>query len=382
MLLYYPDIEALKDTVICGQQVVYNSTSNLIRNTFTFEKVGKQANEKFREKAQFSLKDVKKATSEHTDDLIPLGKLVKLLENRNILAVKPASEGDSTREPIYFMPCVLRNAPPRELSICASSSDSDPAPLMLRYNCGYVPVGVFPAMITNLISQQVQGWKLIEEGLCKNRVQFHVGKDYDTLTLISRPRFLEFVISRSDKFRTPTHSLCVHIRSVIQSTLAAVTSCMNYHFSMAYKFGFECPTHPGREHLCVLAEETAEKMECLQNRKRVQPVNMEPCHRVWFVELEGVSPAVPTSISSASGLPGRTVNTTPYSAISCVVSVAFQPPLSLSLTITSTLTPPHSPKNHSPSVSARSLYNAIENSLCALYRHCTLLHSVSLSQAP
>ena len=71
---------------------------------------------------------------------------------------------------------------------------------------------------------------------------------------------------------------CVSTYAVLSSlTLTTVTSCMNYHFSMGYKFGFESPTHPGREHLCMLAEETAEKM---QNRKRVQPVDMEPCHRV------------------------------------------------------------------------------------------------------
>ena len=29
-------------------------------------------------------------------------------------------------------------------------------------------------MITNLVSQQLEDWEMIEEGLCKNRVQFHV----------------------------------------------------------------------------------------------------------------------------------------------------------------------------------------------------------------
>ena len=156
MLLYYPEIEALKDTVICDQQVVYDSTSNLIRNTFTFEKVGEKLSKQFKEKAQFSLKDVKKATSEHTDNLIPLGKLVKLLESRNVLTVIPptsSSAAETRQEPVYFMPCVLRNAKPGELSIRASSSDSDPAPLMLRYNCGYVPVGVFPVMIASSLSK-------------------------------------------------------------------------------------------------------------------------------------------------------------------------------------------------------------------------------------
>ena len=109
---------------------------------------------------------------------------------------------------------------------------------------------------------------MIEEGLCKNKVQFYVGKDYDRVTLISHPRYFEFVISRSEHFQTPTASLCSHVRDVIKTTLATVTSCMNYHFNMKYNFGFECPAHPGRKHLCILAEETATKMECLQNPKK------------------------------------------------------------------------------------------------------------------
>ena len=293
VFLYYPEVEALKDTVICDIQVVYDSTSNLIKSTFTFDRVGQMASEKFRLTGQFSLEDLTKATSNHTDGLIPLQKLVKLLEHRNILTPIPPSEDVCNQEPTYFMPCVLRSARAEDLRV-HTSSDSDPAPLMLRYDCGYIPVGVFPAMITNIFSQRQEGWKMIEEGLYKNKVQFFVGDDYDTVTLIAHPRYFEVVISRRENVRISTKSLCAHVRSVIQSTLATVTSCLNYHFSMGYKFWFECPTHPGREHLCMLARETSSCMECLENPRRPQPVALEPRHQVWFPE------GVVTSDNSAS----------------------------------------------------------------------------------
>ncbi len=142
------------------------------------------------------------------------------------------------------MPCVLQSARASKLKIHTSAED--PAPLMLHYQCGYVPVGVFPSMITNLVSQQLEGWKLIQKGLYKNRVRFYVGDDYDAITLISHPHFFEINISRTKGFVTPTASLCAHVCGVIQSTLDTVTSRMNYRFSMGYKFGFECP-HPPRE---------------------------------------------------------------------------------------------------------------------------------------
>ena len=122
VLLYYPDVEALKDTVICQMQVVFDSTSNIIKKTFTFDEVGQRASKEFREKGQFSLKDVKEATSSYTatDSLIPLEKLVMLLEHLSVLTPIPSTSSEDSRhtpELTYFMPCVLKSARASELSI-------------------------------------------------------------------------------------------------------------------------------------------------------------------------------------------------------------------------------------------------------------------------
>ena len=283
VLLYYPEVDALKGTVICDIQIVFDSATNLIRNTFTFDKVGKNLSVKFREKAQFSLRDVVKATSGHTQSLIPLENLVKLLEYLGILtAIPPSPSADVHLEPTYFMPCVLKSARASELNVTCIK-DSDPAPLILHYDCGYIPVGVFPSMITNLVSQQREDWNLIERRLYKNKVQFHVGQDCDTVTLMSHPRYFEIAVSRTAKFSTRTESLCANVRSVIQFTLSTVTSRMNYHFNMDYKFGFDCPIHPG-EHLCILAKPTARYMMCLQDPKKKEPVCLAdyPKSALWF----------------------------------------------------------------------------------------------------
>ena len=139
-------------------------------------------------------------------------------------------------------------------------------------------------MITNLVSQQREGWEMIERGIYKNRVQFKVGEDLDTVTLISHPRYFEIIISRSSNFRTPTELLCAPVRSTIESTLNTVTLHMNYHFSIGYKFAFECPIHPGREHFCVRSSISTRFMECLQDPKEKQsvPIADHPKLNVWF----------------------------------------------------------------------------------------------------
>ena len=282
LLLYYPELEALKDTVICDIQVVFDSASNLIKNTFTFNKVGPRVAENFSEKALFSQSDLERAAFNQTDNLLPLQNVVSLLEHLSILT--PSQPADSMQGPSYFMPCVLKSARAEDLAVIRS--DSDPAPLMLRYECGYVPVGVFPAMITNLVSQQRNiGWEIVEEGLRKNRVQFTVGKDFDTVTLISHPRFFEVVVTRNEDFEISTESLCSEVLNVVESTLNSVTSRMNYNFSMGYKFGFECPVHSATNHLCIVVDKTARRMRCLHNPK--QTPRLENCHSVWFALQNG-----------------------------------------------------------------------------------------------
>ena len=283
LLLYYPELEALKDTVICDIQIVFDSASNLIKSMFNFEIIKDHAAcQRFRETAQFSLCDVEMAVGSSTDNL-PLPKLVQLLEHLNILTPLPATKEQGMAKPIYFMPCVLKNATADELKV--ARSDSDPAPLMLHYECGYVPFGIFPAMITSLFSRQKElGWEMIYEGgmLRKNKVQFSVGRDDDMITLISRPRYFEITIARQtdcEDHQKSKSSLCSEILAEVEFTHHIVTSNMNYNFSMVYHYGFECPKHPTRDHICVVADKNALRMKCVTGRTTF-PLNKS--HSVWF----------------------------------------------------------------------------------------------------
>jgi len=247
--------------------------------------------DQFKKKGRFSIQDLQTAMAGRADDLFTLQELVKLLEHLNILTpFQPSAQElpagqDLPLAPEYFMPCVLQSARDSELAV--PCKPSDPAPLMLRYECGFMPMGVFPSMIANLVGQNRDGWKIIDTVLWKNKIRFRVGEDCDIVTLISHPCYFEIAISRSDGFQTPTESLCSHVRGVIQSTLSTVTSCMHHKFSMEYRFGFECPTHPGREHLCILEKETASHMKCL--KKKALFFRLKPCQEVWFASLKPVA---------------------------------------------------------------------------------------------
>ena len=254
VLMYFPKLPELKDTVICDTQVVYDSTTNLIVNTFKFGSVGMAASERFRETGQFSLEDLRRATASVSGDYIPLLKLVKLLEHLNIIApITPSLTSSKSCEVFYFMPCVLQNATHEELDKWwkSNSSPHSPAPLFIRYDCGFSLIGIFPAMIANLTGNE--SLQLVVDGIKKNRVQFRMmGGDYDTFTLISHPKYYAVHITREPDAKTPTHKVCSAVREMVESTLKVVTSKMNYSFCAEYHLSFECPSHPGRDHLCTV----------------------------------------------------------------------------------------------------------------------------------
>lgn len=284
--LYYPKI--LRDTLICDIQVVFDSASNLVKHIYALD--NQPAQKSFRERGQFSLKDIEKATSKYTDDLIPLEKLVKLLEHLGMLTIIP--QCDDIDCSVYFMPCILKSARDDQLEISCTCSESDPAPLIIYFKSGYLPMGIFPAMITKLTSDQFKNWDLIrdhEEGLWKNKIQFQIffEKYYYRVLLLSYTRFIKIAIPKSD-FEA-TESLCVHVRDVIECVVKEVTKTR-----MPYKFGFaeECPKSKKTDHLCLLKDKTALAMVCcLPTCGRA--AKLKPQHKMWFPQSSVANPLFP-----------------------------------------------------------------------------------------
>lgn len=140
-------------------------------------------------------------------------------------------------------------------------------------------------MIANLAGQE--SVEMIYEGIKKNLVQFRFGDDFDTVTLVSQPKYYAIRISRMPNPETPIHEVCKSTRKLIESTLETVTSHMNYSFHAEYQLAFECPSHPGREHLCVVksGQKSPHRMSCLRNMSNKQPMDMQCWHLIWFKEV-------------------------------------------------------------------------------------------------
>ena len=294
VLMYYPDVEELKDVVICDPQIVFDSVTELILNTFKFEAAGKAACDKFKQTGQFRFNDILKLSKKLKSGILPLPQLVKLLEHRNIIAhiSSPDSSTEEDGAPlskrpklasnvplrsnesvVYFIPAVLPSAQECELNM--SHNSVDPAPLLIRFKSGIIPVGVFCASIASLVARKDQlGWTLMEPqrpgnqcsySLYKNRVTFRVhiqGASYD-VTMISKPkRYAVHITLVRPPTRRPSHDICNHVLETVCHTLDHVISKMkhkqyltpsssNSSTQSPFELGFQCPLHPNEDHMAV-----------------------------------------------------------------------------------------------------------------------------------
>ena len=297
VMMYFPNIPELKDLVIIDVQVVYDSVTILIIKAMKFDEVGHKCADEFERTGQFELDRLIAATANVSGDYIPPQKLVALLEFLHIIARIDAfqipsplfsSIFSSNQKDTYIMPCILKNVSKGELdSMLKSMSQSDSvSPILVHYKCGFVPIGVFPAMIASLIANN--SFKLIKDGIKKNFVQFRFGKEHTLVALASQPKYYKICISRLPEVSSQLNEECITIRKSIETTFEKVSSRMNYGYFMDYQFAFNCPIHSESDHLCVVNREEVSPrvMHCLSNCNNPHPVQLKCCHQVWYTYEE------------------------------------------------------------------------------------------------
>ena len=291
VLMYFPNVPLLEDLVILDSQIVYDSVTFVVLRAMSFDNVNQACSEKFRETGQFVLKDLITAMNRVSGDFIPPIKLIALLKFLHIIAPIPDVDNSTTcrekQKEVYLMPCVLRTASKKDLDAIFN----DPgrplhvAPLMIRYKCGFVPLGIFPALVANLIPSK--SFRLVPRGMMKTKVQFHHQPQKTLVSFLCYPRFYAIVISKLSDSECEVRKECAAIRQQVVAALEHVGSHMNYGNFVDYQFAFECPTHPGKEHLCVVEEqsEVTKLMECLEFHDGRQPEKMGSAHTVWWCEV-------------------------------------------------------------------------------------------------
>ena len=151
-------------------------------------------------------------------------------------------------------------------------------PLIVTFQCGYCPKGLFGTLITYLINDEMQshfGWELDTELMYRDQVSFQVGP-YDIVTLRFLPTHLQISCCESNpelpRIDCPKESVCQEILQSVQKGIMSITRAMNY-FKAQHSFTFYCTSgtekcsrnpHPAKlmkykEQLCSLKCENLKK---------------------------------------------------------------------------------------------------------------------------
>ena len=263
-LIRYFQYDDVKDMVVIHPQFLFDKVTDLIVDTFTFKKVGKQKMIKFKQNGIFSWSEFEAVSSRRSTDIQPF-LLAKLLEKLRIAAPFQV-DGES----MYFFPCVLAHTLEDEYQQLMLTETSVPQ-LIVTFKCGYCPKGLAGALIKYLMANEMEScyaWEIDTNKIFRNQVSFHV-EPLDTIVLRITPTYLEIVcipdnFPNRDK-ECPLTDICTKVRKAVEAGIKQVTSDINYvNAQHGLTFRCECKgDHPGKlqflsngEPYCLLCSKT------------------------------------------------------------------------------------------------------------------------------
>ena len=269
-IIYYPDIKDkdnnwFEKNIICSPQVVFDSISQIIVASMQIFHSDIPVRECFKrdwiEKGLFSLEAIEEAIRRTKQkSLIPNEKLIKLLEHVKLLAqIKVQNPLPGTPSIQLFMPAILECASIEELSTPPQLDSNHPASILLQFEFGYVPTGVFCSLVTHIVTNgplKILGekWELRNDYVKRNKVSFYIG-ELHIVTLLSHDTCYEIRVERRGT-SIPLHELC----SQVLTTFLYVMKETYEHLKPIISFFCPCDNHVTEgalKHTCTVSDDLA-----------------------------------------------------------------------------------------------------------------------------
>ena len=263
LIRYFPQ-DDLDQVVILDPQILFDKVTELITDTFTFEKAGKHIMDDFKN-GLFSFKDLEKL--QDSDMLLNAFRFTKILEHLRI-AVPFRKDGILK----YFFPCVLSHVD-RKPEAEPSQHTSIP-PLVVTFGSGYRPMGLAGALITYLMTDESKSedleWHLSTDSIFRDQVSFIIEPSCDTVILKMYPTHLEISFlpdpDDDDRIDCPIEETCKAIWQTIHSGIKTVNSDINYIRS-DHSFTFYCQLRNCKVRKLHPAKLLRGKLHCLKSKR-------------------------------------------------------------------------------------------------------------------
>ena len=283
LIMHYPNVKILEDIIITDLQLVFDRITNLITTCFTFTKSGSAAIEReFRKSGRFPESQINKISLQEKSDSLNAKRLVALLKHLYIVAGPMKTKVCGKIVNYYFMPCALK---PADVEQEEKDDSLSPAPLLICFECGFTPVGVFCCLVVYLLGKdnQILNWKLTRIDQYRNRITFKVGQYCDTARLISHATYLEVQVQQRKGSKLSISDLCDKILSSLHEGLETVTESLHYTYKSKHMFGVlcNCATVP---HPAVI-EFNEETTDCING----SIVDLDEKHLHWSKKVYIIS---------------------------------------------------------------------------------------------
>ena len=267
---YYGSIKELKNTIIIQPSVIFEAVTEIIANTFTSENFANPQIRDFKTLGLFKRGTLQSYFKLHQDKLqISCDAFLALLYHLNILGPVHNPEYD------YFLPCALVHAPdpPSEINL---------DPLLVVFKGGFVPKGVFSALLAYLLREMK--WRIQHCNrsplLYRNQASFYADSDDENCTVTLKAKAECFEV------RVEGNQACGAMDSQCQILEKAISNvCENLRYDQSFceqSFGFYCNLPECADvvnHIAVVDCKTR-KIECPYTKKRYS-MNRE--RELWFI---------------------------------------------------------------------------------------------------
>lgn len=266
IVIYFPEVEQLKNIIICDPAVVYKSISELIFCSFSVTS-HPQLSLRLKKWGIFMTKELKERCKAQKGCQLQLDKLI-ILKHLGVIApvniIKSAdsdvdaednNDTESDIHPQYLIPCILDDAQLADLSVhILEAQICSIIPLRIYFACGFAPMGGFCYLFTRLITNNHdKGWQLLLPDIFdetsnndiywRNKITFRVDERY-IITLLSTHEYYEIHIIFSQPTQTfqhgnEGHQICKKVWDAVSNVLSNSLNELLQHYETAC----ECIMH-------------------------------------------------------------------------------------------------------------------------------------------
>ena len=287
VLIYFEAVPGLCDYVIVDHQWWFDKLSNIISTAFQQSKLNFQAVQKLKYEGILStelLQCIK------WDDEIKEEFFLSLLIHMKIIATV-VTGGNSDKQ--YFIPFVLPTYNSQQQSeILAQYGHLQGEPLLIRFQSGLIPRGLFCSLIVELLQNPPKGWHphLSKKGThhtFSNLISFSLPNAY-SLSLFDKVSFLEVQLRHPEEaFQLPVH----HPR-YSQLKQAIVQTCGHLNFDHSrLQFGFLCNCGSITEdHIAIIPEVSQSTLFAECSNSTTFHLKLTASHIIWLSDQQTLPP--------------------------------------------------------------------------------------------